>query len=307
MPLDEQAKKLLDEARKNGLPPMYMLSLDEARKKAHENLPNSEEIVVGNVENIVIPRPWGDMACRVYTPGGGSLLPIFVFFHGGGWTIESIDTHDTVCRHIAKLSDCVVVSVDYRLAPETKYPGGIEDVYAATEWVYENAVSLKGDSDRIAVGGDSSGGNMAAVVCLMARDRKGPEIKYQVLIYPVTDHFPDNQSHRDFATGYSLDRDYMTWFWNYYLNPEDSLDDPYICPLRAKSLENLPPAHIQTAEYDPLRDEGEAYAKRLKEAGVEVDLTRYDGMFHGYAQRWHLLDKGMTAIVEISSKLKKHM
>jgi len=198
--------------------------------------------------------------------------------------------------------------VEYRLSPECRFPGPVDDAYSATQWVYDNALKIGGIPERLAVAGDSSGGNQAAVVALMSRDRNGPPIRLQILIYPVTDYiFPGTQSYIDVATGFSLGRDQMMWFWNNYLNPNDDVNNPYICPLRADSLGNLPPAVIFTAEYDPLRDEGELYAKRLMEAGVDVALTRYDGLMHGYIMQWRVLDKGMESLTKISTEIKQRL
>jgi acetyl esterase len=199
----------------------------------------------------------------------------------------------------------MVVSVDYRLAPEHKFPAGPEDCYAATEWVSKNAASLGSDADHIAVGGDSAGGNLAAVISLMARDRKGPRIRHQMLIYPVTDAAMDTPSYKEFtADGFVLSKLDMEWFWGYYLANKRDGENPYASPSRASNLSNLPPAHIITASHDPLRDEGEAYAELLKKAGNRVKVKRYQGVVHGFFSLQAALDQGKTATRELAEELK---
>jgi acetyl esterase len=207
---------------------------------------------------------------------------VLVYFHGGGWVVGTLDTHDTCCRALAVGAGCAVVSVDYRLAPEHKFPAAAEDAYAATCWVAEKGESLGVDPARIAVGGDSAGGNLATVVCLMARDRRGPELCHQLLVYPVTNYSFDTPSYRENADGYYLTHEKMVYFWNQYLPDEASGRNPYASPLQAPDLGDLPPALIITAGYDPLRDEGEAYANRLRSAGVTVRLSCYESMIHGF-------------------------
>lgn len=309
MAIDPQTQKLLDAAKASGLPPVYWLPYPQARQRMLSAFINNDTpIEVGKVEDVKIPCSWGKMAARIYTPAGEGPFPVVVFFHGGGWVLNSVETHDSVCRQMTKMSESIFVSIEYRLSPETKFPGPVDDAYSATEWVYKNAKQFNGDPEKLAVAGDSSGGNQAAVVSLLSRDRNGPPIKLQVLIYPVTDYFfPGSPSYMEKATGFSLGRDQMMWFWNHYLNPDDDINNPYICPLRAESLANLPPAIIYTAENDPLRDEGELYAKRLNEAGVEASLTRYDGLMHGYIMQWRVLDKGMDSLRKISKSIKERL
>jgi acetyl esterase len=217
--------------------------------------------------------------------------------------IGSIETHDGLCRQLANAAGCIVVSVDYRLAPEHPYPAAAEDAYAATRWVVDNARSFGGDPSRVAVGGDSAGGNLTAVVSLMARDRGGPPLVQQLLIYPVTDAPTDKGSYRSNAEGYFLTADMMQWFWRHYTGEAGSAE-PYACPLRAKSLAGLPPALVVTAEFDPLRDEGEVYAARLREAGVPVHLSRYDGMIHGFFAMSAFLDRARAAVAEAAEALR---
>lgn len=260
---------------------------------------------VAMAEDRYIPCAWGKLMVRIYTPEGRGPFPVFVFFHGGGWVTNSVETHDSVCRHIARFSGCIVVSADYRRPPENKFPAPVEDACTATQWVFDNIDSINGIPGQVAVGGDSSGGNLAAAVCLLNRDRHGPKIKLQVLVYPVLDYYlPGTPSYETFGKGYILDRDLMAWSWNHYLRSDEDINNPYICPLRAESFAGLPPAFILTAEYDPLRDEGEAYAGKLREAGVEAAQTMYGGMVHGFVMHWRVYDRAMDALREIGSKLK---
>jgi acetyl esterase len=229
---------------------------------------------------------------------------VLVYFHGGGWVIGDIDTHDNTCRELTNAAGCVVVSVDYRLAPEHKFPAPLEDCYAATAWVAEHAANLGADPARLAVGGDSAGGNLAAAVCLLARERGRRTIVHQLLIYPVTDHDYFTASYRDNAEGYLLTREAMEWFWNHYLRTPADGKDPLASPLRSNNLSGLPPATVITAEFDPLRDEGEAYGHRLRGAGVEATVTRYDGMIHGFFGLGAVLAQGKKAMEEAAERLR---
>jgi acetyl esterase len=218
--------------------------------------------------------------------------------------IGNIDSHDALCRKLTNAIGCVTVSVDYRLAPEAKFPAAAEDCYAATQWVSEHAAPLGCDPKRLAVCGDSAGGNLAAVVPLMARDRGKPPIAFQVMLYPCTDGSLESGSMRELAEGYFLTRGAMNWFWNHYVRDHNDRTNPYAAPIHAPELKGLPPALIITAEYDPLRDEGEAYAAKLRTAGVPVTLTRYEGTIHGFVSMADSLDKGKEAINEVVSTLK---
>jgi len=266
--------------------------------------PVQPELSVKKVVDRSIPGPGGEIPIRLYYPAGDPPFPTLVYFHGGGWVIGDLDTHHGFSHALAKSSGCLVVSVDYRLAPEHRYPAAVEDSYAATCWVAENSEAIQADSDRIAVGGDSAGGHLAAVVSLMARDRKGPRIDLQILIYPITDCSFDTPSYKENKEGYMLTRDLMKWFWNHFINDESEADDPYVSPLRANNFRDLPPALILTAGYDPLRDEGEAYAKKLQEAGVKVTLTRYPGVIHAFIRMTAQLDKANEALGEVAGTLR---
>jgi len=305
MPLDPQVKNLLDEAAALGLPAYQDLSPSEARKQMIDlTAPADPLLMVNRVENRSIPGPDSEIPLRLYYPDGDPPYAVVVYFHGGGWVIGNLDTHHGVCHALAKTSGCLVVSVDYRLAPEHRHPAAIEDAYAATNWVAKNTDAIQADSERIAVAGDSAGGHLAAVVALMARDRKGPRLALQILIYPITDFNLATSSYLRNADGYMLTRDLMRWFWNLYLETEKVADHPYVSPLRAEDLGNLPPALVITVEYDPLCDEGEAYAAKLQQAGGKVKSIRFAGMIHGFFRMTSRLDKAKEALNEVAGALK---
>jgi acetyl esterase len=262
-------------------------------------------VKLAEVEDRRIPGAAGEIGVRVYRPEGRAPLPALVYFHGGGWVIGSLETHDGACRELANRVGCVVVSVDYRLAPESRYPAAAEDCYAATKWVAGNAQALGVDPARIGIGGDSAGGNLTAVVALMARDRGGPALRHQLLIYPVTDADFGRPSYRENAEGYLLTTKAMEWFWGHYVPDPAQRAEPYAAPLRAKDLAGLPPAFVITAEYDPLRDEGEAYAKRLQQAGVPTRLQRYDGAIHGFFAMGLLSEVARTALADAVAEAKR--
>ena len=282
MPLDPQVALLIAAEANN--PEIQTLSVEDARQQVLFSVAalGGEKEPIKSVEDRLIPGPDGTIPIRIYTPEGEGLLPVVVYFHGGGWVLCNLDTHDPICRALANLAGCIVVSVDYRLAPEHKYPAAVEDCYAATCWVAENATAIGGDATRLAVGGDSAGGNLTAVVSLIARDEDGPPIIFQLLIYPVTDYYlPGTASYIENQEGYLLTRRDMIWYFGHYLSNQDEAQDPHVSPLKAPDLSNLPPAMVITAEFDLLRDEGEAYAQRLQEAGVPVIHKRYNGLIHG--------------------------
>jgi acetyl esterase len=264
----------------------------------------SQPEAVAQVDNRHIQGPAGAMPVRIYTPAGQGPFPLLVFFHGGGWVIGSLDSHDATCRALTNAVKAVVVSVDYRLAPEHPFPAAADDAYAATQWAADHAGALNGEARRLAVAGDSAGGNLAAVVALMARDRGGPKLAQQVLIYPVTNASFDTVSYLENGDGYFLTRDMMMWFWNHYASSPVARSHAYASPLRANDLSGVAPAFILTAEYDPLRDEGEAYAARLRESGVAVQLRRYEGMFHGFFGMTSMFPQSKQAINEVAENLR---
>ncbi|MEV0118880.1 alpha/beta hydrolase [Streptomyces sp. NPDC050844] len=259
---------------------------------------------VGAVEDRTVPGPAGapDLPVRVYRPeGAGRHRPTLVFFHGGGYTICGLDTHDATARRLCAESDAVVVSVAYRLAPEDRFPAAAEDAYAALCWAAAEAGAggLGGDPGAVVTAGDSSGGGLATVAALMARDRSGPAVALQVLIYPVLDAGQDSASYTSNASGYFLTAAHMRWFWEQYLGPDGDGTHPYASPLRA-GLAALPPAHIVTAGCDPLCDEGRAYAARLRSAGVAVTEGHHPGMFHGFLGFPQLLGEARTALADVA-------
>ncbi len=306
MPLDPQAQRVVDAMAALNLKPVESSTPDEARESIR-----IRTAALGPFEDVAavadhrLPVAGGEITVRAYSPGGPGPHAALVYYHGGGWVIGDLYTHDGLCRSLTNAARCAVVSVDYRLAPESKYPVPAEDSYAALRWVVANAARLGIDPRRVAVGGDSAGGNLATVAALMARERGGPPLVHQVLIYPVTDHNLHTPSYLENATGYVLTREGMRWFWNHYLAREAQGGEAYASPLRAPSLAGLPPALVITAECDPLRDEGEAYAARLRNAGVPVTVTRYAGMFHGFVRMTRILDKARTALDEIAGSLQK--
>ena len=305
MPLDPQARMLLDQMNSMGTPPLHTMSVPEARQ-----LMESMNVLIGAGEEVQhvadreLPGPAGPIPARLYRPAGHGPLPLLVYFHGGGWVLGGLASHDNVCRSLANGTGCAVLAIDYRLAPEHRFPAAVDDCYAATVWAAANAAALGCDPKRIAVGGDSAGGNLATVISQIARDRGIPALRFQLLVYPATDAAYDTASYRENATGYFLELEDMHWFYNHYLDSVADGSDPRASPLRARDLGGLPPALVITAEFDPLRDEGEAYAGRLREAGVPVTLHRYDGMIHGFFSMGPLLDQGKQAVAEAVAALR---
>ncbi len=282
MPVDPQIQALLD--RGTGVPATHTLPVAEARRQYEARIAlMAPPPAVAKVLERSIDSPEGAIRLRVYTPADSGPFPLMMFFHGSGFVLCSLDTHDGMCRNLAAGIGCVVVSVDYRLAPEHKFPRGPDDCLAATRWAAANAAGLDIDPARVMVAGDSAGGNMAAVTALRIRDEGGPRLCGQMLLYPVTDyHTPGTPSYAENADGYGLTRDTMEWFWAHYLTSPVEAENPYASPLRARDLTGLPPAYVTSAEYDPLRDEAERYGMRLRAAGVPTEITRFPGMNHGF-------------------------
>jgi acetyl esterase len=306
MPLDADMKALLDQMAAAKLPSFHQMTPQGARDQMARRIAAGDPVPVARVEDRKISGPDGDIPIRIYTPSGNGPFGALVYFHGGGWVVGSIEMTDLPCRMITNAAGCVTVSVDYRLAPEHKFPAGPEDCYAATKWVAENAVAIGCDAKRIAVSGSSAGATLAAATALMARDRGGPKIAYQLLVYPATQRELDTPSQKQFATDgyYILSRADMEWFWGHYLASDADAANPYACPARAKSLAGLPPAMVITAEFDPLRDEGEAYAARLREEGVATVLKRYNGVTHGFFGMPTVIEKSRHAIAQASAALR---
>jgi len=262
---------------------------------------------MARVENLTIPTDAGPLGARFYLPRhlpGGTPPPLLVYYHGGGWVIGNLETHDGVCRFLAERAGVAVLSVDYRLAPENPFPAAIEDAWDAFAWAAANAAELGIDPARIAVGGDSAGGNMAAVVAMRAKAEGGPHLAFQLLIYPVTDSADDPRSRFLFADGFMLTKADMDLFEGYYLPPGTDSDDPQISVLKAPDLSGLAPAYVATAGFDPLRDEGEAFAIRLREAGVAVALKRYPDQIHGFANQTYAIPSARAAMLELAGALR---
>jgi acetyl esterase len=282
MSLDPQMASLLVAMNAQGLPDLDSLTAESFRKIAGSKAITSQPVEsVRNVRDIEINGPGGPLPLRIYQPESMGSLPVLVYFHGGGFVLGDLDSHDNVCRALCNVLPAVVVSVGYRLAPESKFPAATLDAYAATAWASANATELGADPARLVVGGDSAGGNLAAVVCQQARDLGTPAIAHQLLFYPVCDNDLNRDSYARVGTGYFLETGMMRWFWEQYLNTAAEGASPLASPIKG-SLSALPPATIVTAEYDPLCDEGEDYARRLNESGVPASHFRVAGAIHGF-------------------------
>jgi len=305
MPLHSQCKAFLDSLAAAGGPPIEQLPVPDARTVALAMIEaGGPEEPVANVENRTVPGPARPIPIRIYRPSMEASLPALLFFHGGGFVICNLDTHDRQCRALANASGCAVVSVDYRLAPEHAFPAAPEDAYAATRFVSEHAAELGLDASRLAVGGDSAGGNLAAVVPLMAKERGGPAVAFQVLIYPTIDWDDQSPSMHEYGEDHFLTRGAMQWFREQYLPRTDDARHPWASPIHAEDLAGLPPALVITAECDPLRDQGEAYAGRLQAAGVPIELKRYEGMIHPFFSLAGIVDGGREAIEHAARTLR---
>jgi acetyl esterase len=307
--LDADAAFVYKAFQEAGRPAYETLTAPEARDYylAARFVSNPAPPELESVEPLSIPAPHGAIPARVYTPKTprktGGLAPCLVFFHGGGWVIGDLDSHDVVCRKLADEGQLIVISVDYRLAPEHRFPSAVDDAIASTKWIADNAAKLGIDASRLTVGGDSAGGNLAAVVSLAARDGNGPKIAGQLLIYPATDFAMTHPSHSEPETSVLLTHSVIRWFSNHYVGDADR-NDWRASPARAKSLAGLPPAYVLTAGADPLRDEGDEYAERLKQAGVPVTYRHFPGQFHGFFTMGKLLQQANVAASEIGGWLK---
>ncbi len=312
MKLDEQTQGLLNQMVESGAPPLYELSVEDARAGLKEitlalDAPFTE---VAKKKQTVIPGPAGDIPVRIYWPQEPSpdkTLPILVQFHGGGFALGDLDTHENVCRFYCHHARCIVIAVDYRLAPEHRFPAGVEDCYAALCWAADNAAQLGGDVAKIAVTGDSAGGNLSAVVCQVARDRQGPAIAFQALVYPAVsmDIKADYPSREQCGSGeYFLSIKDMEWFNSMYLGAPDQHQDVRVSPILAKSLKGLPPALIVTAGFDPLRDEGRAYYERLVQAGVAASYHCFESTIHGFFSFSGLIEVGRQGLQMVADHVR---
>ena len=279
MPLNPEYQALLEQMAQLEGPPLVDLPVEAGRQMYRTMQPEAPEIEVGPV----LDTDADGVPVRVYQPVGEGPFPVVMMFHGGGWVIGDLTTADGQSREVCRQAEAVVISVDYRLAPEHPFPAAADDCYAATLWAGQNAHRYGGDPNRLALAGDSAGGNLAAVVAQMIRDKGGPAVAFQLLVYPVTDGVNfDRPSYHENGQDYMLTSESMHWFWNHYAPNAEDRRNPYASPLLAENLADLPASLVMTAEYDPLRDEGEAYADKLAKAGVDVELVRCDGLIHGF-------------------------
>ncbi|MBN3526910.1 alpha/beta hydrolase [Paenibacillus apiarius] len=308
MPLDKQTEAFLEKLKGQppieSLPPAIARELQRQMGMQAERLSGKEKIQVGEVSDLAIQGAHGEIPIRMYKPAIKGPHPVFIYYHGGGWVLGDLDRFDDICRRITRSSNCAVISVDYPLSPENKFPLAVEAAYSAAQWAYDNAERLQLDPNRLAVGGDSSGGNLAAVVTHLAKERASLQIAYQVLIYPVSDASMQSATYEEFAEGYFLTKKQMIWFFDNYLNSVEETTNPWVSPLLFSDFAGLPPALVITAEFDPLREESEAYAERLKEAGVPAVLHRYEGTIHPFVSFADEIDKGKEAIEEAAAALR---
>ena len=305
MPLDPQVEGLLNQIAASGAPPIASMTVDQARSMSDGFVAmGGEQVPVAAVRDISIPVDGGTIAGRVYTPDGAGPHPIVVFFHGGGFVIGDLESHDNVARTICRGAEAVVVAVDYRMGPEHRFPVAPQDCFAATRWAAEHAGELGADASRLAVCGDSAGGNLSAVVTQLARDAGGPAIRFAALIYPTVDMTLTGGSIVENGKGYFLEKEDMDWFMGLYLNSDADRSDVLASPALHPNLAGLPPCFITTCEFDPLRDEGEAYGDALRANGVAAENQRYDGLIHGAASMAGIVDGGRRMLDDVAERLK---
>lgn len=308
--LHPQARSLLQLIEEKGLPPTHTLAPAQARHWYRERRfvtqPLPPEVAL--VRELVAPGPYGDIALRLYRPLGSrndQALPVLVYYHGGGWVIGDLESHDTLCRELANGSGCAVVAVDYRMGPEHRFPAAVDDSIAATRWIRANAASLQLDPDRLAIGGDSAGGNLAAVVAIAARDAGDLPVAFQLLIYPATDMRRTAPSHQSNGEGYLLTKETITYFHDHYIDDAKHDLDWRASPLLHPDLSGLPPAFVLTAGYDPLRDEGLQYAQALSEAGNRASLVCFDRQIHGFITMGKVIDEASTAVSLCAAQVRQ--
>ncbi len=310
--LHPHARALLGLIEKIGAPPTHELTPADARTYYRERrfATQPEPPDVAESRELVAEGPHGPIPMRLLRPKGAApdaVLPVLVYFHGGGWVIGDLDTHDTLCRELANLSGCAVIATDYRMGPEHRFPAAVDDCIAATRWVHRNAGALGVDPQRMAVGGDSAGGNLAAVVSIAARDAGEPPLRFQLLIYPATDsHFGTESYHRN-GEGYLLTKATMTYFRGHYIADPAQYDDWRASPLRREDLSGLPPALVITAGYDPLRDEGLAYAQRLSDAGNRATHVSFERQIHGFITMGKVIDEANAAVLLCAATLRSEL
>ena len=308
--LHPQTRALLDLIEQRQLPATHTLPVAEARAvyRDRRGFTQPAPPAVAKIQDLQASGPHGAIPLRLVRPAGSddaAVLPVLVYYHGGGWVIGDLDTHDTLCRELANGAGCAVVAVDYRMGPEHRFPAAVDDCAAATRWVHAHATELHLDPTRIAVGGDSAGGNLAAVVAIDARDRGDLPLAFQLLIYPVTDQHRGTPSHAENGQGYLLTTDTMNYFAGHYLQDPAHYDDWRASPLRREDLGRLPPALVLTAGYDPLRDEGKAYAERLTGAGNAASYVCFDREIHGFILMGKVLDEANTAVALCAAELRR--
>ena len=304
MPLAEEYAALFSQMAETPAPAISDIPPEQGREMYRLMRPVIPELPIGSIRDEQIPGPAGEIDIRIYTPAGDGPFGILVNYHGGGWVIGDLDTSDSVCRQLAEAASCVVVSVDYRLAPENPAPAAIEDSWAALQWVAENQSSLGGNG-RLAVGGESAGGCLAATMSMHARKLGSPKIDFQLLAYPVVDADMTRQSYLDNGEDYLLTTKTMKWFWDMYCPDEELRANPTLSPLQAEDLSGLPATLVVTAEFDPLRDEGELYGKRLKEAGVAAEVLSCDGLVHDFLATAPVFKSSGAAFAQIAEKVKQ--
>lgn len=304
--LDPQAEELLENRDGEIVLPSHALAPESAREALNDILVTDDiSEAVGDVSDWKIEGPGGSLPLRVYRPVGDGPFPIIVYFHGGGWVKGNIESHDDLCRHLTNQSGAVVVSIDYRRPPESPFPAALKDSYAATEWVAEHATHLDGEPNKLAVGGESAGGNLSAAVSLLARDRGGPDIAHQLLIYPVLIKDFTRKSYREVGDVGLLTEANLRWYWDQYLENNLDAKNPYAAPLEARNLDDLPPATVVTCGWDPLHDEGVDYAERLADAGTTVTLINEPDQLHGFLSYRDIIDRADEVWAEVADDLQK--
>jgi acetyl esterase len=308
MPLHPKVQALLTAQRLSGAPPLHTLTPERARADLRAQVPavSGALAAVARVDDRTAPSAAGAVPVRIYTPPGAGPFPGIVYFHGGGFVIGDLETHDPLCRQVAARTGAVVCAVDYRLAPEHPFPAAADDALAAARWFMAHADDVGADRDRLFVMGDSAGGTLATVTALDLRDQPSPHLRGQILIYPITDHVDAGAaSYTEFAEGYGLTRDGMRWFMRHYIADPADATDTRVCPVRLPTLRRLPPAFVVTAEYDVLRDEGERYVERLREDGVDVTFERAAGLHHGFIRLFGILEEPAQWIDRIAAWMRR--
>lgn len=303
MPLDAETKKIIDEYNKNLLPEFS--TPEQARKQLLELYePANIDVPLAKIKSFTVPGPQKEISIRVYWPKGRAPMPALIYFGGGGFVIGNLNTCDERCQLLAYFTGYIIVSVDYSRAPECPFPAAVEDGYVVLKWIRKNARKFGIDSEKVGVSGENAGGTIAAGLCFMSRDREGPAIAYQLLIYPMLDNLLESESQQEFETGYLITKTKLEWYWTQYLATSADAENPYAVPARAKNLSNLPPAQIVAAEFDPLRDEAKDYADRLKDAGTSVNYHCYRGLVHGFLGMYGIVEKVNLVLADIAEKAK---